>query len=209
MQLWALSWSQMDPLEDTKGLTYSLSLFPGQLWWSPQTRPWPGTEGHAGFTHLCPFPCLSSGSWLYSYTALCRISWIKGAEQERRSLYFWQGFHLILKTHTVLSKPSLGPPFPSNHPTLSKSTWTVGKEDNLAHSPKEKSWLKSPTCQVGVANWSAEPLLAQVLGRASRPFLTCAVAATWEKTPGKQWGWLSPLCTGPGFIPNSTCISNS
>lgn len=63
----------------------------------------------------------------------------------------WQGFHLLLKTHIMLSKPSLGPPFPSNHPTLSKSTCTVSKEDNLVHSPKEKSRLKNPACQV---DWS-------------------------------------------------------
>lgn len=54
----------------------------------------------------------------------------------------WQGFHLMLKTHIVLSKLSLGPPFPSNYPTLSKSTFS------FFHSPKEKSWLKNPTCQV-------------------------------------------------------------
>ena len=34
----------------------------------------------------------------------------------------WQAFCLILRTHIVLNKPSLGPPSPSNHSALSKST---------------------------------------------------------------------------------------
>lgn len=56
--VWTLCWSQMDPLEETKGLTYSLWLFwwgPGQdlqLWWTPATWPRARADGHAGFICL-------------------------------------------------------------------------------------------------------------------------------------------------------------
>lgn len=215
MQLWALSWSQMDPLEETKGLTCCLLLFwwvPGQdlkLWWGE-------TEGHAGFIHLrnVPFSFL----WLITLFLHSIVQYLlnkrywKG-EKELIILVqdSWQAFYLILKTHLVLNKPSLGPPFLSNYPTLSKSTWTVSKKDNIVHSPKEKSWLKNPACQADWScNWSAEPLLAQVLGSGSRPFLPRAVAATWEKHEEISGADSAPtLCTGPALIPNSTCITNS
>lgn len=67
--------------------------------------------------------------------------WIEEKEHIIFVQDIWQVFCLILRNHIVLNKPSVGPPSPSNHRAVSKSTWT-SKKENLVYSPKEKVLLK-------------------------------------------------------------------